>query len=48
MQPRSAGLPWDLVTVAKRIQVFVAGKSWDDYKDDLVLRSAVATVRDRR
>lgn len=41
MQPRSAGLLWDLVTAAKRVQGFVAGKTWDDYYDDLLLRSAV-------
>lgn len=41
MQPRSAGLLWDLVTAAKRIQGFVAAKSWDDYADELMLRSAV-------
>lgn len=41
MRPRSAGLLWDLVTAAKRIQGFVAGKSWDDYAGDLLLRSGV-------
>jgi uncharacterized protein with HEPN domain len=41
MQPRSAALLWDLVTAARRIQSFVAGKSWDDYSNDLLLRSGV-------
>jgi uncharacterized protein with HEPN domain len=41
MQPRSATLLWDLLTAAKRIQDFVAGKSWDDYAGELLLRSAV-------
>lgn len=41
MQPRSAGLLWDLLTAAKRIRTFVVGKSWHDYADDLMLRSAV-------
>lgn len=41
MRPRSAGLLWDLVTAAKRIQGFVTGKSWDDYAGDLLLRSGV-------
>lgn len=41
MQPRSAAFLWDLATAAKRIQGFVADKSWDDYSDDLLLRSGV-------
>jgi uncharacterized protein with HEPN domain len=41
MQPRSGALLWDLVTAAKRIQGFVADRSWDDYDDDLLLRSGV-------
>lgn len=41
MQRRSAGLLWDLVTAAKRIQDFVADRSWDDYSEDLLLRSGV-------
>lgn len=41
MRPRSAALLWDLVTAAKRIQGFVAAKSWEDYADDLLLRSGV-------
>lgn len=41
MQPRSAALLWDLVTAARRIQGFVAGKSWEDYDGDLLLRSGV-------
>ncbi len=41
MQHRSAALLWDLATAARRIQGFVAGKSWDDYSDDLLLRLLV-------
>ncbi len=41
MQPRSAALLWDLSTAVKRIQGFVAHKSWDDYSNDLLLRSGV-------
>ncbi len=41
MQPRSAALLWDLVTAAKRIQSFIAGKTWEDYGSDLLLRSGV-------
>jgi uncharacterized protein with HEPN domain len=41
MQPRSAALLWDLATAARRIKGFVAGKSWDDYDADLLLRSGV-------
>lgn len=41
MQPRAAALLWDLVNAAQRIQGFVAGKAWDDYASDLLLRSAV-------
>lgn len=41
MQPRSAALLWDLVTAATRAQSFVAGKTWEDYAGDLLLRSGV-------
>ncbi|MBF4161606.1 HepT-like ribonuclease domain-containing protein [Nocardioides acrostichi] len=41
MQPRSAGLLWDLATAGKRIQGFIAGKTWGDYDSDLLLRSGV-------
>ncbi|WP_246136691.1 nucleotidyltransferase domain-containing protein [Leekyejoonella antrihumi] len=41
MRPRSDALLWDLETAAKRIQGFVAGKSWQDYSNDVVLRSGV-------
>ncbi len=41
MQPRSAAFRWDLATAARRIQGFVAGQSWDDYSNDLLLRSGV-------
>lgn len=41
MQPRSAALLWDLLTAAQRIQGFVAAKTWADYANDVLLRSAV-------
>lgn len=41
MQLRSAGLLWDVATAAKRIQGFVTGKSWQDYSNDVLLRSGV-------
>lgn len=41
MQPRSAALLWDVATAAKRIQGFVAGKSWQEYGNDVLLRSGV-------
>lgn len=41
MQPRVDALLWDLATAAKRIQGFVAGKTWNDYAGDLLLRSGV-------
>ena len=41
MQPRSAALLWDVLTAVQRIQSFVAGRTWDDYASDVLLRSAV-------
>ena len=41
MQPDSTALPWDAATAVRRIQRFVAAKSWDDYNNDLLLRSGV-------
>ena len=41
MQPRSAALLWDLATAVRRVEGFVAGKTWDDYDADLLLRSGV-------
>lgn len=41
MQPDSAALLWDAATAVRRIQGFVAAKSWDDYSNDLLLRSGV-------
>lgn len=41
MQPRSAALLWDLDTAVKRIQSFIAGKTWEDYGSDLLLQSGV-------
>ncbi|WP_415141863.1 DUF86 domain-containing protein [Nocardioides sp.] len=40
-QPRSAALLWDLATAIRRIEGFVADKTWDDYDADLLLRSGV-------
>lgn len=39
MQPKAAALLWYLLTATTRIQGFVAGKSWDDYAADILLRS---------
>lgn len=41
MQPRSAALLWDVATAARRIQAFIGGKTWEQYSNDLLLRSAV-------
>ncbi len=41
MQPDSAALLWDAATAVRRIQGFVVAKSWDDYSNDLLLRSGV-------
>lgn len=41
MLRKSAALLWDLETSMKRIQTFVAGKTFGDYGDDILLRSAV-------
>ncbi|GGR40130.1 DUF86 domain-containing protein [Nocardioides luteus] len=41
MQPRAAALLWDLLTATKRIQEFVAGKTWEEYAADVLLRSGV-------
>ena len=41
MQPRAAALLWDLHTAAMRIQQFVAGRTWEEYAEDVLLRSAV-------
>src|SRR4051794_28903507 len=34
-------LIWDALHAAELIQSFVAGKSWTDYEDDVLLRSGV-------
>lgn len=41
MQPKSAALLWDLATAVRRIEGFVADKTWEDYDADLLLRSGV-------
>lgn len=41
MPPRSAALLWDALTAVHRIQEFVDARTWSDYADDLLLRSAV-------
>lgn len=41
MQPRAAALLWDLHTAAMRIQEFVTGRTWEEYAEDVLLRSAV-------
>lgn len=41
MQPRSASLLWDVQRALERIHGFVLGSSWDDYRRDSLLRSAV-------
>lgn len=41
MQPRSAGLLWDVLTATRQVQQFVAGKTWLDYSSDVLLRSGV-------
>lgn len=35
MQPRAAALLWDLHTAAKRIQEFVARRTWEEYAEDV-------------
>lgn len=41
MQPETAKLLWDMSNAAARIQKFTAGKSFDDYAADDLLRSGV-------
>ncbi|MET9021454.1 HepT-like ribonuclease domain-containing protein [Actinopolymorpha sp. NPDC004070] len=41
MQPESPGLLWDARSAALLIAQFVAGRTWQNYQDDAMLRSAV-------
>ena len=41
MQPDPAALLWDARRAAQLILDFVAGRSWQDYRADAMLRSAV-------
>ncbi len=41
MQPESPALIWDARRAAGRVLEFVADRSWDDYQQDVMLRSAV-------
>lgn len=41
MQPEAPALIWDARRAAGRVLEFVAGRSWDDYQQDVMLRSAV-------
>ncbi len=43
MRPESADASylWDMLDAAKAVKEFVAGKSYEDYVDDRMLRSAV-------
>ena len=41
MQPEAPALIWDARRAAGRVVEFVSGRSWDDYQQDVMLRSAV-------
>ncbi|WP_248581615.1 DUF86 domain-containing protein [Nocardioides sp. InS609-2] len=41
MQPESPALIWDARRAAGRVLEFVADRNWDDYQQDVMLRSAV-------
>lgn len=41
MQPESAALLWDARRAAELIGSFIASRTWSDYLDDPMLRSAV-------
>ena len=41
MQPEAPALIWDARRAAGRVLEFVAGRSWDDYQEGVMLRSAV-------
>ena len=41
MQPEAPALIWDARRAAGRVLEFVAGRGWDDYQQDVMLRSAV-------
>lgn len=41
MQPKTPALLWDAMRAATRIKEFCAGKTWNDYAGDPMLRAAV-------
>jgi len=41
MQPESPALIWDARRAAGRVVEFVSGRNWDDYQQDVMLRSAI-------
>jgi len=41
MQPEAPALIWDARRAAGRVLEFVADRSWDDYQQDVMLRSEV-------
>lgn len=41
MQPDARALLWDAHRAAELIRGFVAGRTWDDYRADAMVRSAV-------
>ena len=41
MQPEAPALIWDARRATDRVVEFVSGRSWDDYRQDVMLRSAV-------
>jgi uncharacterized protein with HEPN domain len=41
MQPEAKALLWDASRAVELVRSFVAERSWDDYKADAMLRSAV-------
>lgn len=40
-EERDAGLLWDMIRHAREAVGFVAGKSWEDYQQNVLLRRAV-------
>jgi uncharacterized protein with HEPN domain len=41
MPPETAKLLWDMLAAARRIEKFTLGKTFDDYRDDELLKSGV-------
>lgn len=41
MQPEAPALIWDARRAAGRVLEFLADRNWDDYRQDVMLRSAV-------